>query len=100
MCLVDIVQHIWQMGEIPQEFGWAVLVLVLKRTTYTRGIGLLETLWKLVEALIDTRLRASLQLYDVIHGLGLNRDGGGNKGSEARARAIQHITRPPLPGIP
>ena len=47
--------------------GWTVLLLIPKGTTYTRGIGLPETLWKVVEALIDTRLRASLQFHDVLH---------------------------------
>ena len=60
MCLVDIVQHMWSTGEIPQELGWTVLVLIPKGTTDTRFVGLLETLWKVVEALIDTRLCASL----------------------------------------
>ena len=69
MCLVDIIQHMWQTGEIPQDLGWNVLVLIPKWTTYTWGIGLLETLWKLVEALIDTRIIASIQFHDVLHGL-------------------------------
>ena len=67
MCLVEIVQHMWLTGDIPQELGWTVLVLVPKGTTDTRGIGLLETLWKVVEALIYTRLIASIQFHDVIH---------------------------------
>ena len=46
---------------------WMVLVLIPKGATNTRGIGLLETLWKVVEALIDTRLCASLQIHDVLH---------------------------------
>ena len=29
----------------------------------------METLWNVVEALIDTRLRASLQFHDFLHGL-------------------------------
>ena len=45
-----------------------ILVLILKGTTNTRSIGLLDTLWKVVEALIDTRLRASLQMHNVLHG--------------------------------
>ena len=57
----------WRTGEIPQEFGWTILFLVPKGTTNTKFIGLLETLWKVVEALIDTRLRASLQMHDAIH---------------------------------
>ena len=69
MCLVDIVQHVWQTGEIPQELDWTFLVLIRKGTTDTRGIGLLDSLWKVVVALIDTRLRSSLQFHDVFHGL-------------------------------
>ena len=59
----------WHMGYIPQELEWTVLVLIPKVTTDTRVIGLLETLCKVVEALIDTRLCASLQLHDVLHEL-------------------------------
>ena len=46
---------------------WNVLVLIPKGTTYTWGIGLMETLWKVVEALIYTRLRSSLKFHDVLH---------------------------------
>ena len=48
--------------------GWTILVLIFMGTTNTRGIGLLDTLWKVVEALIETRLRASQQMNDVLHG--------------------------------
>ena len=58
--LVDIVQHMWQTGDIPQELGWTSLVIIPIVTTYTRGIGLLETLCRVVEALIDTCLRSIL----------------------------------------
>ena len=54
------------MGEILQELGCTILVLITKGTNNTRGIGLLETLWKIVEALIDTRLCASLQMHDFL----------------------------------
>ena len=56
----------WHMGEILQELGCTILVLITKGTNNTRGIGLLETLWKIVEALIDTRLCASLQMHDFL----------------------------------
>ena len=72
--MVYIIQHIWHMGEIPKELGWTVLVLIPKGTKETWGIGILKTLWKVVEALIDTCLCPSLQFYDVLHGF---RDGGG-----------------------
>ena len=43
------------------------MILIPKGTTYTWVIGLLDTLWKVVEALIDTRLCASIQFHDVLH---------------------------------
>ena len=44
MYLIDLVQHMWQTGEIPQELVWAILVLVPKWVTNIRGIALLETM--------------------------------------------------------
>ena len=55
---------------------WIILVLIPKRTTGRRVIGLLETLCKVVEALIDTHLRASLRLHNVLHGFRYRRGTG------------------------
>ena len=52
------------------------MVLIPKGTTNTQGICLLETPWILLEALIDTRLRASFQLHDVLHGFRAGRGTG------------------------
>ena len=76
LCLVDIVQHIWRTGEIPQELGWTVLVLIPKSTTNIRGFRLLETLWKVVEVLINTCISASLHMHDVLHGFRSRRGTG------------------------
>ena len=40
--LVDITQFMWKHGGVPRELGWAILVLISKGNTDTRGIGLLE----------------------------------------------------------
>ena len=69
MCLVDIVQHMWRTEDILQYLEWGVLLLIPKGTKDTRGIGLLYTLCKVVEALIDTRLCASLHFHEFLHGL-------------------------------
>ena len=58
----------WHTGEIPQELGWTFMVLIPKGATNTRNIGLIDTLWEVLEALVDTCLCASLQLYGVLHG--------------------------------
>ena len=50
------------------ELGWKILVLISKGKTYTWGIGLLEYLWKVVEAIIDTCPRSSVRLHNILHG--------------------------------
>ena len=48
--------------------GWTILVLITKGTTNTKDINLLETLWKVVEALIKNFLCASLHMHNVLNG--------------------------------
>ena len=57
----------WRTGDIPKELGWTVLLLITKGITSTWGIGLLDTVWKVVEALIETHLNASLQFHNVLN---------------------------------
>ena len=58
-----------QNGEKPIELGWTILVLFPKGNTDTQGISLMETLWKVVEAIIDTRLREIISFHGFLHGL-------------------------------
>ena len=57
----------WLTGDIPQDLGWTILFLIQKGSTNTIGIGLVETLYKVVEALIKTCLCSSLQMHDILH---------------------------------
>ena len=41
--------------------------LITKVDTYTRGIMLLEVMWKVVEAMIDTLIKTVVQFHDVLH---------------------------------
>ena len=90
LCLVDLVQHMWRTGEIPHDLGWKILVLVTKGTTDTRGIGLLEALWKVVEALIGTRFRAILQMHEVLYGF---RAGRGTRTAIMELKLDQELSR-------
>ena len=96
LCLVDIVQNMWRKGDTPQELRWLVLVLIPKGTTNTQGIGLLETLWKVVEALIDTRLRSRLQMHDVLHGFRAGRGMGMDIMDLKLVQELASIDRDPL----
>ena len=44
-----------------------ITVLTPKRITETRGISFLETLWKVVEAIINTSLKVCITFHDVLH---------------------------------
>ena len=69
---------------------WNILVLVHKGTRGTRGIVLQDTLCKLVEAIIDTRLRASLQFHDVLHRFRTER---GTSMATMELKLAQYVTK-------
>ena len=52
------------------------MVLIPKVSTDTRCIGFLEILWKVVEAIIDTRLCTSIHFHDIICGFWAGRGTG------------------------
>ena len=53
---------------IPTKLGWKILVLTLKGNTYNQWIGILEVLWKVMEAIIDTRIKKAMAPHDFLHG--------------------------------
>ena len=74
--LVAIVQHIWSTGELPTELSWTILAIIPKGQHDSRGIGLIEVLLKLLEAIIDTRIKETVQFHDVLHGFRAHRGTG------------------------
>ena len=53
---------------LPIELSWTILVFLPKCKVNNRGIGTLEVLWKVVEAIIDTRIKTAVIFNDVLHG--------------------------------
>ena len=43
---------------------WTVLVLILKANVDNQGIGLIEVVWEVVEAVIDTQIKSVVQLHE------------------------------------
>ena len=65
---IRLVHHIWDTGKIPQRMLLAIIVLTPKGISGNfRGIGLLEVIWKVIERIIDARLKC-VPLYDALHG--------------------------------
>ena len=63
----------WHHGEILTKLGWKILVQIPKGNTNTLVVGLLETPWKVVEAIIDTHLRAIIIFHEFLHGFPVGR---------------------------
>ena len=74
--LVQLVQHAFRTGELPTESTRGIIVLLPKGNGEFRGIGLLETIWKLIEKIIDLRIKLKMQYHDVLHGFRPNRGTG------------------------
>ena len=53
---------------LPIELSWTILVFLPKCKVNNRGIGTLEVLWKVVEAIIDTHIKTAVIFNDVLHG--------------------------------
>ena len=64
----------WKTESILRELVWTVLVLIPKVNTDTKGIGMLEVVWKVVEAVINTRIKLVFQFHDVLHGFFAGRE--------------------------
>ena len=52
------------------------MVLISKGNTDTWGIEILEVFWKVLEAVIDTRIKIALQFHGVLHGFHAERGTG------------------------
>jgi Reverse transcriptase (RNA-dependent DNA polymerase) len=75
--LVKLVQTVFRTGVLPEAMCVSVLVLIPKANTKEyRGIGLLETIWKLVTSIIDGRLKAAVEFQPEIHGFCAERGTG------------------------
>ena len=77
------------------------MVQIPKGNADTRGMGLLEVVWKVVELVNYNRIKTVVQFHDVLHGFRAGR-GGGNCNNVAQTRPVfgKFEPSPPLPGIP
>jgi len=86
--LVQLIQHMWSTGQLPTELTWSIQVLLPKPNGGARGIGLLEVAWKLMEAIIDTRVKEVIEFHDCLHGF---RSGRGTDTAVVEAKLIQQL---------
>jgi hypothetical protein len=90
------VKLIFETGHIPEEMTWSVLVLIPKLSGGTRGIGLLDILWKVCLSVINGRLQESIPLHDSLHGFRKGQ-GTGTASIDAKLQMqLAHIRGIPL----
>lgn len=65
---LQLVQHCFTTGTLPQRVCFSTLVLIPKSDGGVRGIGLLETVWKVISMIIKERLAARINFDDSLHG--------------------------------
>ncbi len=92
---VELIQAIWERGEIPEQMSWMVVVLLPKGGGNFRGIGLLNLFWKVVEKIMVRRL-GSIEFHACLHG-GLPKRGTGTATIEAKlAQQLAWMGQEPL----
>ena len=74
--VVSIIHVAFRERYIPDALMWKTMVLIPKGKREYRGIGLVETIWKVCTSIVNSRLRSSIVLHDVIHGLRQGRGTG------------------------
>ena len=58
----------FQEEKLTEEAMWQAVVLIPKGKKDYRGIGLVEVMWKVVVAILNRRLAASIAFHDFLHG--------------------------------
>ena len=66
--LVELIQHMFRTGEVPTKCAWSFLAVIPKPDGGQRGVGLVEAVWKVCEAIIDTRVKKVIRFHDILHG--------------------------------
>ena len=67
--LCTMIRHVFQHQELgPQELPWSLLAVLPKPCGGSRGIGLIEFVWKLIEAIMDNWIKATIDFHDILHG--------------------------------
>ena len=84
--LVEFVQTAFREGQLAEEATWQVVDLITKGNKDNRGIGLLEMMWKLVAAILNLRLTASITFQEFLHGF---REGRGTGTANLEANKLQ-----------
>ena len=66
--VLDLVQLEFQEGQLAEEDTCQTVVLIPKEKKDYWGIGLVEVMWKVVAAILNHQLTASIIFHDFLYG--------------------------------
>ena len=66
--VVDLVMAVFREGQMAEEYMRQAVVLIPKRKGDHRGIGLAEVEWKVVVAILNRHITASIDYHYFLHG--------------------------------
>ena len=64
---MELIQTAFREEELAEEATGQAVVLIPKGRQEYRGIGLVEVMWKVVAAILNFRLTASITYHDFLH---------------------------------
>ena len=86
--LVELIYMEFREGKLAEEATWQAMVLIPKGKQDYRQIGLVEVMWKVVSAILNRRLTASITYHDFLHGF---RAGRGTDTATLEAKLLQQL---------
>ena len=93
---MKLVQHMWESGTLPKDMIWTIFILTPKGKADTREIGMIEILWKVVEAIIKTNIKTVVTFQNVLHGFRIRRGTGTAIMENNMAQDLSSIDQDPL----
>ena len=85
---MDLVQTAFREGILAEEATWQVVVLIPKGKKDYRVIVLVEVMWKVVAAILNCRITASITYHKFLHGF---RAGRGTGTATLEAKLLQNL---------
>ena len=67
--VVDIIQSTFRERRIHVEFSWKTVVIIPKANGESRGIRIVEIIWKAVMVVANYRIGAAVDFNDTLHSL-------------------------------
>ena len=65
--VIELVKKASREGRLLAECTWKMVVLIPKGNGYSRGIGLVEVLWKTVSGVINRHIRVEVHFHHLLH---------------------------------